>query len=156
MSNKPIIMSKIRQIIRCHCQGIGSKRASSMTGVSRNTIKTYIKKFAALGLTLNDIENKSDLELQELLFPPVEIPLIPDVERFQHLQNKIPNILKALRQKGMTIDIQWLKYINEYPNGYSRTRFYYYLIEHKRRVQPPCIWNIKQVKKCLLTIAVIS
>jgi hypothetical protein len=33
----------------------------------------------------------------------------------------------------MTIDIQWLKYINEYPNGYSRTRFYYYLIEHKRK-----------------------
>lgn len=81
-------MSKIRQIIRCHCQGIGSKRASSMTRVSRNTIKTYIKKFAALGLTLNDIENKSDLELQELLFPPVEIPLIPDVERFQHLKIK--------------------------------------------------------------------
>jgi transposase len=133
MSNKPIIMSKIRQIIRCHCQGIGSKRISSMTGVSRNTIKTYIKKFAALGLTLGEIDEKSELELQALLFPPVEIPTIPDVERFQHLQSKIPDILKALRKKGMTIDIQWLKYINEYPNGYSRTRFYYYLVEHKRK-----------------------
>lgn len=104
-----------------------------MTGVSRNTIKTYIKKFAALGLTLGEIDEKSKLELQVLLFPPVENPTIPDVERFQHLQSKIPDILKALRKKGMTIDIQWLKYINEYPNGYSRTRFYYYLVEHKRR-----------------------
>lgn len=126
-------MSKIRQIIRCHCQGIGSKRTSSMTGVSRNVVRSYIQKFASLGLTLEDVESKSDQELQDLLFPSVAIPPIPDLQRYQYLQNKVPDILKAMRQKGMTLEIQWLKYINEYPNGYSRTRFYHYLVEHKRK-----------------------
>lgn len=126
-------MSKIRQIIRCHCQGIGSKRTSSMTGVSRNVVKNYIRHFATLGLTLQDLENKSDHDLQELFFPPQIKISLPDVERYQHLQNKLPDIAKAMRQKGMTLEIQWLKYINEYPNGYSRTSFYNYLVAYKRK-----------------------
>jgi hypothetical protein len=138
MPNKPIIMSKIRQIIRCHCQGIGSKRTSAMTGVSRNSVKTYIQKFASLALTLDEIESRTDLELQNLFFPSAELPPLPDLQRYEYLQKSLPDIVKAMRQKGMTLEIQWLKYINEYPGGYSRTRFYHYLVEHKRKNGLPC------------------
>lgn len=104
-----------------------------MTGVSRNAVKSYIQKFASLGLTQEDIESRTDLELQNLFFPSVEIPPLPDLQRYQYLQERIPDILKAMRRKGVTLQMQWQKYIKECPGGYSRTRFYHYLVEHKRK-----------------------
>jgi hypothetical protein len=39
MSNKPIKMNKLRQIIRLYCQGTGIKTIHGMVGTSRSTIK---------------------------------------------------------------------------------------------------------------------
>lgn len=134
MSNKPIIMSKIRQIIRCHCQGIGSKTTSKSTGVSRNVVKNYISIFKRLGLTLQDLENHSDEELQNLFCPQKEPPVKPNVMRLNVLIDKLPEIHKALRKKGETVATQWEKYILEHPDGYSKTQFYTYLREYKKRI----------------------
>lgn len=133
MTNRPIIMSKIRQIIRCHCQGHGSKKTSSITGVSRNVVRQYIKRFAILKLTLAEAENKTEHELQDLFYPQQEYSAIPDTERFQRLHNKLPDISKAMRRKGMTLEKQWLAYISEDPVGYARSQFYKYLVEYQRR-----------------------
>lgn len=43
MSNKPIKMNKLRQIIRLYNQGTGTKRIHAMVSTSRNTIKKYIR-----------------------------------------------------------------------------------------------------------------
>ncbi|MFD2287578.1 hypothetical protein ACFSOV_15820 [Pedobacter petrophilus] len=37
MSNKPIKMNKLRQIIRLYSQGTGTKRIHAMVSTSRNT-----------------------------------------------------------------------------------------------------------------------
>ena len=62
-------MSKLKQIIRLHCQGKGSKAVSAATGVSRRTVKEYIKKFISLHLTAEEAESLDDLTLHQLFFP---------------------------------------------------------------------------------------
>ena len=106
MANKPISMSKIKQIIRCYCQGIGSKKTHQITGVSRNVIKLYVRKFQTLRLTLEEIEGCDDLALQQLFFPPKEAT-VPDEDRLTRIQALLPAISKALRRKGMTLELQW-------------------------------------------------
>jgi transposase len=48
MANKPISMSKVRQIIKLYSQEIGKKKIALRLGVSKNTVqnwgRTVIKK----------------------------------------------------------------------------------------------------------------
>ena len=39
MPNKPISMVKIRQVLRCHAAGLGSKTIAAHLGISRTTVK---------------------------------------------------------------------------------------------------------------------
>lgn len=133
MANKPISMNKIKQIIRCYCQGDGSKKTSAKTGISRNVVRDYIRRFLALNLTLEDIESFSEERLHALFFPETIRCTIPDIGRYERLQVLLPEISRALKRKGMTLEIQWKKYIEKDPEGYSRTQFYEYLREHRRR-----------------------
>lgn len=133
MANKPISMSKIKQIIRCYCQGIGSKKTHQITGVSRNVIKLYVRRFKFLQLTLEEVETSEDLQLQQLFFPPKTGPVVPDQDRLAELQALLSVITKALRRKGMTLELQWQWYKQKHPDGYGRTQFYTYLTDYQRR-----------------------
>jgi hypothetical protein len=42
MANKPIHMSKLRQVLKLHCQGQNKLQMSTVTGLSRNTVKKYL------------------------------------------------------------------------------------------------------------------
>lgn len=63
-------MNKIRQILRGHFEGRGSKQLSHLTGVARNTIKSYLRRFKEIGLTYRDDESLSDEALSELILGP--------------------------------------------------------------------------------------
>lgn len=43
MSNNPIKMNKLRQIIRPYCQGTGIKAIHRMVGTSRTTVRKYVR-----------------------------------------------------------------------------------------------------------------
>lgn len=62
MSNKPIVMQKLRQIIRLYCQGTGIKTIHGMIGTSRNTIKKYIRIWEGLNISHEAFSKKSDAE----------------------------------------------------------------------------------------------
>lgn len=126
-------MSKLKQIIRLHCQGKGSKTVSSVTGVSRRTVKEYIKKFLSLHLTVEEAESLDDLRLHQLFFPPAKTLKVPDQARLDRLEAMLPELSKMSRQKGMTLERLWRHYLQHDPAGYSRTRFYVYLRDYHRR-----------------------
>ena len=60
MANKKTDMSKLRQMLRLYAQGENKLKISALTGVSRNTLKKYLKIYFRLGLSLPDIEMLSD------------------------------------------------------------------------------------------------
>ena len=47
MANKAIEMIKVRQILRLYEQGHSKVQISILTGVARNTVKRYLRKFIA-------------------------------------------------------------------------------------------------------------
>lgn len=59
-------MSKLRQILRLYCHDEKTLKISGLTGVSRSTLKKYIRIFHQLGLTINDSELLSDNQLDQL------------------------------------------------------------------------------------------
>lgn len=70
MANRPLTMNKIKQILRSHFEGHGSKQLSKMTGVSRNTVKCYLRRFQETGMHhfgIQPLDVQSRMLLLELI-----------------------------------------------------------------------------------------
>jgi len=124
-------MNKIKQIIRCHAEGRGTKQISSITGVSRNTVKEYLKRFKTTGLTLEDVDSMQDAVLADIIIGNTE-PLV-DAKRQEVLQPLLPAIAKALRKKGMTSQMLWEQYYEKHPDGYKLSQFRQYIRLHLQK-----------------------
>ena len=123
MANKTILMTKIRQILRSFTLGKSKVQISEQTGTSRNTVKKYIRKFLEEKMTFDMLSSFTDTEL-EVLFGSSE-PLDKG-ERFDQLQQLLPDLEKRFKQKGVTIDMLWRHYLLIHPSGYGHTQFHTY------------------------------
>jgi transposase len=133
MANKPITMSKLRQVLKLYCQGQNKLQISVITGVSRNTIKKYIRTFHGLKSTWQDVDDLTDKDLDELFcaepVPSVDNRLIP-------LHDFFKNQEKRLRQRGVTLLRLWEEYHLKHPNGFKMTAFYRHYNLWNRRASP--------------------
>lgn len=121
MSNKPIKMNKLRQIIRLYCQGTGIKTIHGMVGTSRNTIKKYVRVWNTLDMDFEAFSARSDSELSVIFTTPVA--KIHSSPRMRELEPLLPELCKRLKKKGMTREILYKEYLEKHPNGYSRSSF---------------------------------
>src|ERR1700677_2237228 len=102
MPNKPISMSKVRQIIKLHSQGIGKKKIGVRLGVSKNTVKHYVEVFMRLKTSCEELLKLTDFELNKTFHPPH-----PTVMggKLKHLIAFFPDMEKQLRKRGMTVGL---------------------------------------------------
>ena len=133
MANKTINMSKLRQILRLYSQGEKKLKISELTGISRNTLKKYIKIFHLLELTIKDVEELSDKELDQLFG---ENLVQEPSERYKTLETLFPAIEKELKRRGMTRQILWERYIARHPDGYRLSQFKYHYQQWLKRSKP--------------------
>lgn len=133
MANKPITMSKVRQIIKLYIQGIGKKKIGMRLGMSKNTVKLYIDSFYGLKRTWDELCKLDDFELNKLFHPPREFMLR---DRVQQLYDFFPEMEKQLRKRGMTIAMQFREFKERHPDALGETSFYFYYQRWKKKVYP--------------------
>ena len=131
MANRPLTMNKIRQILRGHFESRGTKQLSQLTGVARNTVKSYLKRFKDTRLTYQDVEQLSDEALSELILGPPAPQ--QQSKRQEILLALLPTYAKELRRKGMTQQRLWEDYNAKHPQGYRCSQFKAYLGEYLNR-----------------------
>lgn len=134
MPNKPIKMNKLRTIIRLYEEQTGLKSIAVMARTSRNTVKKYIQKWNALGMSYETFQQKSEAELHAL-FCVREDTDSPN-PRMEELDNLMPEICKELSKRGMTTLLQWDKYRESHPDGYGLTLFRL-AIQRYRKISNP-------------------
>jgi transposase len=120
-------MFKIKQIIQHYTEGHGSKAISKMTHTSRNTVKDYIQRFKTFGVPWNEIQNMDNQTLFNIFTKRLEESTQIQDPKYTMLQSLLPEIVKALRKKGMTIFEQWSRYKLNHPQGYQSSQFSFYL-----------------------------
>jgi transposase len=133
MANKAISMSKVRQVIKLHSQGIGKKKIAVRLGMSRNTVKLYIEQYYQLKVTWDELSRLTDFELNKRFHPPEEVFLN---ERMRQLQAFYPVMEKQLRRRGMTVLKQFAEFKKIYPESYGETSFYRYYNEWRKKINP--------------------
>lgn len=136
MSNNPISMSKIRHILRLFRQKRSKRLIAEQTGVSRNTLKKYLKDFDGCGLSYEQLEALSDKDLEDLFIRPLDQQPVRPADRVAELLALFPAIEKELKRKGMTRQLLWEEYKVSHPDGLCRSQFNTYYRQWKARVSP--------------------
>jgi transposase len=133
MLKNRLIMSKIRQLLRLHTQGKSKMFIKEHTGLSRNTVKKYIKLFRESKLTYQELAELSDKDLNDLFGnnKPVE-----SAKRLIKLIELLPDIDKSLKRKGATLELVWNDYFKAHPDGYRFTQFCKHYNDWKRQSNP--------------------
>jgi len=126
-------MSKLRQMLRLYSQGESKLKISELTGVSRNTLKKYLKIYARLGLSIHDIEVRSDQELDHMFGEN----LMPEPsEKYKALESFFPTIEKELKKRGVTRQHLWERYIAMHPDGFMVSQFKHYYRQWLKSSKP--------------------
>jgi len=135
MAGKTLDMNKLRKTLKLHAQGRSKVFISKYLQLSRNTVKKYIKQFISLELPFDEIDKKSDQEL-EALFITKEVKSLP--KRTSELYAFFPYVEKELRKTGVTKMLLWEEYKEKHPLGFQRSQFchHYDLWSKRTNVSP--------------------
>lgn len=121
MAYKPIRMDLIEKIIEYYLQGTPKKKIARLLHVSKNTVKSYIRRYESASDVDKDLGNLySDLKQNE-------------DQREVDLEERLPRIIEELGRVGVTRFLLWEEYKAELADGYSYSRFCQRIKDHKTR-----------------------
>lgn len=150
MANKVTDMSKIRKAIKLHCSGKSKQFISRYLTLSRNTVKKYISLFEGESLTLEAINQKTDIELEELFSKNSEEVISP---RLQTLYDYFPQMERELKKTGVTAYGLWEAYLEKHPDGYKDSQFRLLYRQWSKKVNPVMHMNHKAGDKMYVDYA---
>jgi transposase len=136
MAGKPKSMSQIKQLLRMYDLGHSKKGIARDLNMSKNTVKSYIEKVELSKFDIKELLKLDDPVLESKFHPGN--PAYKD-NRYELLKSKFPHYRKELNRVGVTQQLLWEEYIQENPNGYSRSQFCHHLSQYLSTVNPSMV-----------------
>lgn len=134
MANKLDPMD-LKQIINLHLDGLSNRKLSSMLGISRNTVNTYLQLFKASEWSYEELRHLDNSTLQ-VRFPG---RTTIDNHRFDTLMRYFEKVKLARNHPGFTFQFHYQQYVEQNDNPYSYTQF----MEHYNRKHPMAKGSMK-------------
>jgi len=150
MANKMTDMSKVRKVIQLYNQKKGKLFISKYLSISRNTVKKYIALYQLLNLTIDDINNRSDAELEALFSNSKTQTLSP---KLKAVYDFFPLMERELKKTGVTKQIMWEEYYRKHPDGLKVSQFCEHYKRWSKRVNPVMHMNHKAGDKMFIDYA---
>ncbi|WP_390897704.1 IS21 family transposase [Segatella oris] len=113
-------MIKLRQVFGLYGSGYGSRSISTTLGISRTTIRKYLRIFNESSLSLKELLCKDGATLFDFFGLA---PTTHHSPRLDALSALLPDYAKRLRKRGVTRKALYSEYIKRYPQGYSYCSF---------------------------------
>ena len=136
MAGTIIRMSKIKQVLRLHIDGVSNRRIAKELRLYKGTVNDYINKVKSNGFEIEALLQLEEPELEKKF--SAGNPAYTEA-RFQIFRDKLPYFEKELERKHVTRHILWEEYIREYPNGYRYTQFCHHLKQIKTARHPSAV-----------------
>jgi transposase len=150
MAGKPKEMSQVKQILQMHKQGVGIKTTARNVGVSKNTVKTYLRKYRSSKLSLDILLKMEDHALEKIFHPGN--PAYKD-NRFDDLKTNLDDYVNDLKNVGVTKKLLWEEYRILNPDGYSLSQFTYHLAQHQLAKNPSMVLTHNPGEKLFVDFA---
>ena len=125
MSQKPIVMEQLKQILQLKNDGIAIREITRRTGLSRNSVRKYL-------LLLNaDTDSSEVLSNKALADKAYSSDVIEhNTERLHQLLKHFNNASTELKKTGVTRQLLWQEYLQGHPDGYVYSHYCYHLNQY--------------------------
>ncbi len=130
MAGKTKTMTQIRKILQCIEKGGSIRKIDRETGISRNTIRSYLRRAKEQPFDIEELLKLDDGELGRLLLKPI----IEDDRRYTILCEQLPRMERDLTKVGVTRKRLW-EALQEHPDGYGYSQFCDYLQQWRKAGQ---------------------
>ena len=123
MSQKPLTMEQLKQVLQLKKDGVPIREIARRTGVSRNAIKRYLSRLETDG---NDAQEPlTNKQLAEKAYD--NDTLLSAAGRLADLLRHFAYAEKELHRTGVNRQLLWVEYIEQYPDGYTYSRYCFHL-----------------------------
>jgi transposase len=150
MANKLIDMRKVRKVITLHHQGKSKVFISKYLSLSRNTVKKYIALYQLLNLSIEDINQKSDTQLEELFSNNKTVNPSP---KLKAVYDFFPYMERELKKTGVTKHLLWEEYYKKHTGGLKISQFCEHYLRWSKKVNPVMHMNHKAGDKMFVDYA---
>jgi transposase len=151
MANTTKNMQQIRHILQLRAQGIGIREIVQRCGISRPTVRVYLRRWEAMGLPWDALHTLDDEGLGALMYQ--EAAPAVDPARWEVLQARLPTILRELGRVGVTRQLLWEEYRRDHPQGYAYTQFCQHLRAFGQRRDAVMHFDHKAGERLLIDFA---
>ena len=122
MSQKPLTMEQLKQVLQLKKDGVAIREIVRRTGISRNAIKRYLHRLEpAQGDPVVELSNKQlagkSYDNDALVFATTRQDAL--MKHFNYAE-------KELHKTGVTRQILWVEYKEQYLDGYTYSRYCYH------------------------------
>ena len=115
---KRLPMRKIRDVLRLSAQGLSTREMASSLAIGRTTLREYLYRARAAGVSWPVPADLTDGDLERLLFPQ-----IASGSRGTIPQPDWGYVHAELRRSGVTLALLWEEYRAAHPEGYGYSRY---------------------------------
>jgi len=151
MAAKPIRMDQIRNLLQQKSKGISIRTIALNTGLSRNTVRHYLRAVDQHGYSPQQALSLDDEQLSRL-YTATE-PASAGAPRQQDLLGWITTHGNDLRKKHVTRQLLWEEYRQQYPDGYGYTWFCRHLNDYLGNKDVTAIFEHRPGEKMMVDFA---
>ena len=141
MAQKPIAMIQAKQIQQLKNDGISISEIARRTGMSRNTVKKYLRKVAQHegGDSAQSSVQMNDNTLASIIYNNDIPPVLP--ERLEKLFKHFDLAKKELHRTGVTKQLLWVEYMEQNEDGYKYSQYCYLFKKYLKDTNPAFHWE---------------
>ncbi len=143
-------MSKIKQLLQLHRQGVSNRKIATLIGLNRGTVNDYVQKIKLHGFDMTELLSLEDpvLEGKFMAGSPAYLE-----QRFEEFKALLPYFEKELARKHVTRKLLWKEYRASHPDGYGYSQFSYHLSQQGIARHPSAILEHMAGEKLLVDFA---
>ena len=130
MAGARLPMRQIREILRLHAAGLSKRKIAASLSIGATAAGECIRRARRAGLSWPLPDEIDDAVLELRLYPP---------QAATKQQRPLPNwaaIHRELKRPGVTLEILWQEYRDQYPDGYGYSQFCELYRYWRKRVSP--------------------
>lgn len=138
MAQERLTVKKIKEILRLKQEaGLSNRAIAGACNISNSTVGEYLRRAQAAGISW-PLGETSEEELYQKLFGEIT----PQQKTTSKPVPDWEEVRKELRQKGVTLQLIWMEYIEKYPDGYKHSQFGELYRRWKKMHREPSMRNV--------------
>jgi transposase len=150
MAAKVTTMSKIKQLIQLHANGVSNRQIAKQLCIDKSTVNDYVNKLPSIGMTAAELLHLDEPVLEGKF--KAGTAAFTDA-RFEEFRTLLPYFEQELARKHVTRNLLWREYLEHHPQGYRYTQFCFHLNQQTVARKPSAILSHEAGEKLFVDFA---